>query len=47
MIERLIFDIDGNLTTGINFSTYVTNALSRFGIDDLNKKNLSKLGGLL
>lgn len=37
MIKRLIFDIDGTLIKGINFSSHVTNALNRFGIDDLNK----------
>jgi len=37
MIKRIIFDIDGTLITGIDFSSYVANALKRYGIQDLEK----------
>ena len=37
MIHRIIFDVDGTLINGVNFSPYVTNALKRFGIDDLER----------
>ena len=37
MIKRIIFDIDGTLITGINFFSYVQNALSKYGIKDVDK----------
>lgn len=40
MIKRIIFDIDGTLITGINFSSYVENALNKYGIKDPNKVKL-------
>ena len=40
MIKRIIFDIDGTLISGVNFSSYITKALKRFGINDLEKTKL-------
>ena len=37
MVKRIIFDIDGTLITGVHFSEFVTNALKRYGIDELEK----------
>ena len=37
MIKRIIFDIDGTLITGVNFSKYIENTLKRYGIEDLEK----------
>lgn len=37
MVKRIIFDIDGTLITGIKFLPYLTNALNRYGINDLEK----------
>lgn len=37
MVKRIIFDIDGTLITNINFWPYLTNALKRCGINDLEK----------
>ena len=35
MIKRIIFDIDGTLITGVNFSSYVTNTFKRYGIENI------------
>lgn len=40
MIKRIIFDIDGTLITGVNFSSFIRSALKRYGIDDLEKTKL-------
>lgn len=40
MIKRIIFDIDGTLITGINFSSYVENALNKYGIKDSTKTKM-------
>ena len=40
MIKRIIFDIDGTLITGIDFSSYIKNALNKFGINNQDKVNL-------
>ena len=37
MIKRIIFDIDGTLITGVDFSSYVANTLKKYGIEDLEK----------
>lgn len=37
MIKRIIFDIDGTLITGVNFSFYVANTLKKYGIEDIEK----------
>lgn len=37
MIKRIIFDIDGTLITGVDFSSYVANALKKYGIEDIEK----------
>ena len=33
MIKRIIFDIDGTLITGVDFSSYVANTLKKYGIE--------------
>ena len=35
MIKRIIFDIDGTLIAGVNFSSYVTNTFKRYGIENI------------
>lgn len=40
MIKRIIFDIDGTLITGVNFTQYVEKALIKYGINDPNKLKL-------
>lgn len=40
MIKRIIFDIDGTLITGINFSSYIENALNKYGIKDPTKTKI-------
>lgn len=40
MVKRIIFDIDGTLITGVNFSCYVTNALKKYSINDLEKTKI-------
>ena len=37
MIKRIIFDIDGTLITGVDFSSYVANTLKKYGIEDIEK----------
>ena len=37
MVKRIIFDIDGTLITGVDFSTYVANTLKKYNIDDIKK----------
>lgn len=37
MIKRIIFDIDGTLITGVDFSYYVANTLKKYGIEDVEK----------
>mgnify|MGYP001632296290 FL=1 len=37
MIKRIIFDIDGTLITDVDFSSYVANALKKYGIEDIEK----------
>ena len=37
MIKRIIFDIDGTLITGVDFSSYVANTLKKYGIEDVEK----------
>lgn len=37
MIKRVIFDIDGTLITGVNFSPYISAALKLYGISDPGK----------
>ena len=39
MIKRIIFDIDGTLISGIDFSSYVANTLKKYGIEDIEKQN--------
>ena len=39
MIKRIIFDIDGTLITGVDFSSYVANTLKKYGIEDIEKQN--------
>lgn len=38
MIKRIIFDIDGTLITGINFSDYIESALKKYGVKDSEHK---------
>ncbi len=40
MIKRIIFDIDGTLITGIDFSEYISTALSLYGINDYKKTEI-------
>ena len=37
MIKRIIFDIDGTLIAGVDFSSYVANTLKKYGIEDIEK----------
>jgi len=37
MIKRIIFDIDGTLISSVDFSPYITNALKKYGINDIEK----------
>ena len=37
MIKRIIFDIDGTLITGVDFSSYVANTLKKYGMEDIEK----------
>ena len=37
MVKRIIFDIDGTLITGVDFSSYVANTLKKYNIDDIKK----------
>lgn len=37
MIKRIIFDIDGTLITGVDFSSYVANTLKKYDIEDIEK----------
>lgn len=37
MVRRLIFDIDGTLITEVDFSSFITNALRNYGINNLEK----------
>lgn len=37
MIKRIIFDIDGTLITGVDFSSFIENALKKYGIKGLKK----------
>ena len=37
MIKRIIFDIDGTLITGVDFSSYVANTLKKYGIEGIEK----------
>lgn len=40
MVKRIIFDIDGTLITGIDFSEYISAALSLYGINDYKKTEI-------
>ena len=37
MIKRIIFDIDGTLITGVDFSSYVANTLKKYRHEDIEK----------
>lgn len=40
MIKRIIFDIDGTLITGVNFTPFIEEALKKYGVTDYSSKAL-------
>jgi len=40
LIKRIIFDIDGTLITGVNFTPFIEEALKKYGVTDYSSKAL-------
>ena len=40
MIKRIIFDVDGTLIPGVDFSPYITRSLEKVGIESQGKAAL-------